>query len=177
MIVSRRGPQAAAASVKVAQWDRAGEIGEERLQGFVKAIDGLNTWIGKTFSWLIVGLTLAICYEVVARYAFKAPTAWAYDVSLMFYGTLFMMAGAYTLAAFSGAADVDAISLTMGRLAGGSIDSATAGNAILIAVAVNTGAKVALAWVTGGARCGWQLALPSLAAVGIGFVVFVIGLA
>ena len=86
-------------------------------------------------------------------------------------------AGAYTLAAFSGAADVDAISLTMGRLAGGLIDSATAGNAILIAVAVNTGAKVALAWVTGGARCGWLLALPSLAAFGIGFAVFVIGLA
>ncbi len=77
---------------------RAGETGEGRLQSFVKAVDGLNTWIGKTFSWLIVGLTLAICYEVVARYAFRAPTAWAYDVSLMFYGTLFMMAGAYTLA-------------------------------------------------------------------------------
>ncbi len=68
------------------------------MQSFVKAIDGLNTWIGKAFSWLIVGLTFAICYEVVARYAFMAPTAWAYDVSLMFYGTLFMMAGAYTLA-------------------------------------------------------------------------------
>ncbi len=68
------------------------------MKAFVKAIDALNTWIGQAFSWLIVGLTLAICYEVVARYAFRAPTAWAYDVSLMFYGTLFMMAGAYTLA-------------------------------------------------------------------------------
>ena len=68
------------------------------MNGFVKAIDAMNTWIGKAFSWLIVGLTFAICYEVVARYAFRAPTAWAYDVSLMFYGTLFMMAGAYTLA-------------------------------------------------------------------------------
>jgi len=68
------------------------------LLSFVKAVDSLNTWIGKAASWLIVGLTLAICYEVIARYAFKAPTAWAYDVSLMFYGTLFMMAGGYTLA-------------------------------------------------------------------------------
>ena len=72
--------------------------GEVFLKGFVKAIDSINTWIGQAFSWLIVGLTFAICYEVVARYAFGAPTAWAYDVSLMFYGTLFMMAGAYTLA-------------------------------------------------------------------------------
>lgn len=65
---------------------------------FVNGIDAFNTWIGKAFSWLILGLTLAICYEVVARYAFRAPTNWAYDVSYMLYGTLFMMAGAYTLA-------------------------------------------------------------------------------
>jgi TRAP-type mannitol/chloroaromatic compound transport system permease small subunit len=34
---------------------------------------------------------------VVARYLFRAPTSWGLDVSLMLYGTLFMMAGAYTL--------------------------------------------------------------------------------
>ena len=68
------------------------------METFVRAVDGINTWIGKFFAWLIVVLTFAICYEVVARYAFKAPTNWAYDVSLMCYGTLFMMAGGYTLA-------------------------------------------------------------------------------
>jgi TRAP-type mannitol/chloroaromatic compound transport system permease small subunit len=31
------------------------------------------------------------------RYAFRAPTTWAYDTSYMLYGTLFMMAGAYAL--------------------------------------------------------------------------------
>jgi TRAP-type mannitol/chloroaromatic compound transport system permease small subunit len=61
-------------------------------------VDGLSTIVGKTFAWCIIALTLAICYEVVARYAFLAPTEWAYDVSYMLYGTLFMMAGAYTLA-------------------------------------------------------------------------------
>ncbi|HEY6630790.1 MAG TPA: TRAP transporter small permease subunit, partial [Rhizobiaceae bacterium] len=30
-------------------------------------------------------------------YLFNAPTPWAFDISYMFYGTLFMMAGAYTL--------------------------------------------------------------------------------
>lgn len=68
------------------------------MNSFVKIVDSVNTWIGKAFAWSIVGLTIAICYEVVSRYAFRAPTAWAYDVSYMFYGTLFMMAGAYTLA-------------------------------------------------------------------------------
>jgi TRAP-type mannitol/chloroaromatic compound transport system permease small subunit len=61
-------------------------------------VDGLSTIVGKAFAWCILALTFAICYEVVARYAFLAPTDWAYDVSYMLYGTLFMMAGAYTLA-------------------------------------------------------------------------------
>jgi TRAP-type mannitol/chloroaromatic compound transport system permease small subunit len=61
-------------------------------------VDELSTIVGKTFAWSILVLTLAICYEVVARYFFYSPTDWAYDVSYMLYGTLFMMAGAYTLA-------------------------------------------------------------------------------
>jgi TRAP-type mannitol/chloroaromatic compound transport system permease small subunit len=32
------------------------------------------------------------------RYLFLAPTEWAFDASYMLYGTLFMLAGAYTLA-------------------------------------------------------------------------------
>ena len=38
-----------------------------------------------------------VVYEVFVRYVFRAPTTWGYDVSYMLYGTLFMMAGAYTL--------------------------------------------------------------------------------
>jgi TRAP-type mannitol/chloroaromatic compound transport system permease small subunit len=68
------------------------------MNGFISAVDQLNTWIGKAFAWCIVFLTIAVCYEVVSRYAFGAPTWWAFDVSWMLYGALFMMAGAYTLA-------------------------------------------------------------------------------
>lgn len=67
------------------------------IDGPLLGIDHLNTTIGQLFSWTILVLTLAVCYEVVARYFFNAPTNWAYDVSYMLYGTLFMMAGAYTL--------------------------------------------------------------------------------
>ena len=42
-------------------------------------------------------MTLGVGYEVVVRYLFRAPTPWAFDLSYMLYGTLFMMAGAYTL--------------------------------------------------------------------------------
>ncbi len=67
------------------------------MQNVFLAVDRFNTFIGKTFAWSVVILTLAISYEVVSRYALSRPTTWAYDVSYMLYGTLFMMAGAYTL--------------------------------------------------------------------------------
>lgn len=61
-------------------------------------IDALSTWIGKAAAWLIIGLMLLVCGEVFKRYILNAPTAWIFDASNMFYGSLFMLAGAYTLA-------------------------------------------------------------------------------
>jgi TRAP-type mannitol/chloroaromatic compound transport system permease small subunit len=66
-------------------------------QQLLHTVDRISTWIGKTFSWLIVALMVVVCVEVFKRYALNAPTAWIYDVNNMMYGTLFMMAGAYTL--------------------------------------------------------------------------------
>jgi TRAP-type mannitol/chloroaromatic compound transport system permease small subunit len=68
------------------------------MNAYIGVVDRFNTWIGKLFGWCIVLLTIAVCYEVVSRYVFGAPTWWAFDVSWMLYGALFMMAGAYTLA-------------------------------------------------------------------------------
>ncbi|MEQ1612890.1 MAG: TRAP transporter small permease subunit [Hyphomicrobiaceae bacterium] len=64
----------------------------------VLTIDRFNTWIGKAAAWLIVGLMLLVCAEVFKRYALNKPTAWIFDASNMFYGTLFMLCGAYALA-------------------------------------------------------------------------------
>jgi len=64
---------------------------------FLYFIDGLSTWVGKAFAWLILVLTLGISYEVFVRYALRAPTTWAFDFSYINYGALFLMAGAYTL--------------------------------------------------------------------------------
>jgi TRAP-type mannitol/chloroaromatic compound transport system permease small subunit len=61
-------------------------------------IDNISAWAGKTFGWCILILTFAISYEVFSRYMLRAPTEWAFDVSYMLYGALFMMAGAYCLA-------------------------------------------------------------------------------
>jgi TRAP-type mannitol/chloroaromatic compound transport system permease small subunit len=67
------------------------------MQKLLLFVDKVSTWVGHAFSWLIVGLTLMISWEVFSRYALDHPHAWAFDAMIMMYGTLFMMAGAYTL--------------------------------------------------------------------------------
>jgi TRAP-type mannitol/chloroaromatic compound transport system permease small subunit len=68
------------------------------MQRFLLTVDKISTFFGQLFSWLIVALTLLISWEVYSRYILNKPHAWALDVQIMLYGTLFMMAGAYTLA-------------------------------------------------------------------------------
>ena len=69
------------------------------MHNLLLAVDRLSTWIGKVFAWTIVGLTLLISWEVFSRYVMNKPHAWMLDAQIMLYGTLFMTAGAYTLAA------------------------------------------------------------------------------
>lgn len=67
------------------------------MQKLLLAIDQISTFVGQAFSWLIVALTFMISWEVFSRYALDNPHPWAFDVMSMMYGSLFMMAGAYTL--------------------------------------------------------------------------------
>jgi len=68
------------------------------MQKVLLFVDKVSTWVGQAFSWFIVALTLHVSWEVFSRYVLNSPRAWAFDAMIMMYGTLFMMAGAYTLA-------------------------------------------------------------------------------
>jgi len=65
----------------------------------IRTVDLVSYWSGKVSAWLIVALTLVVAVEVFKRYILNRPTAWIFDFNSMLYGTLFMMCGAYTLAA------------------------------------------------------------------------------
>jgi TRAP-type mannitol/chloroaromatic compound transport system permease small subunit len=69
------------------------------LSKLLLAIDAVSAWTGRAFAWLIVALTGLVFWEVGSRYVFNNPHPWAFDVQAMLYGGLFMLAGAYTLAA------------------------------------------------------------------------------
>jgi TRAP-type mannitol/chloroaromatic compound transport system permease small subunit len=68
------------------------------MKNLLLAVDRASTWIGQAFAWMILLLTCLISWEVYSRYVLNNPHDWALDAQIMMYGTLFMMAGAYTLA-------------------------------------------------------------------------------
>ena len=64
----------------------------------IHAIERLSIWIGRSFGWCNLILTLSVAYEVFVRYVINAPTVWAFDMMVQMYGALFLVAGPYALA-------------------------------------------------------------------------------
>ena len=67
------------------------------IDRFIYSVDQLSKSVGHAFAWCIVILTFGTSYEVFVRYVLNDPTDWAFDLSYLMYGALFIMSGAYTL--------------------------------------------------------------------------------
>jgi TRAP-type mannitol/chloroaromatic compound transport system permease small subunit len=67
------------------------------METWIRRIDTFSKSVGHAFAWCVLVLTASTCYEVFMRYVLNAPTAWAFDMSYMMYGALFMMSGAYAM--------------------------------------------------------------------------------
>jgi TRAP-type mannitol/chloroaromatic compound transport system permease small subunit len=62
--------------------------------------DGIKRFIdlvGKAGSVLIIFIMAIVTFEVVSRYAFNAPTSWAWLINKQLFGVFVMIAGGYTL--------------------------------------------------------------------------------
>jgi TRAP-type mannitol/chloroaromatic compound transport system permease small subunit len=65
------------------------------MQGFIRAINRVTEWSGKIllwFPWMVAGIIL---WEIILRTFFNLPTIWAHELSLMVFGALSILAGAY----------------------------------------------------------------------------------
>ena len=82
-------------------------------------------------------------------------------------------AGLFLLAAISGIADVDALTLSMARLSGVQVSAADAATAILVAASVNTVSKATIAGFVGGTRLGSIVGVVSVMAIGALGITFV----
>lgn len=67
------------------------------MVSLISWIDRISMWVGKLVCWFLVPMCLAMVYEVIARKFFIAPTMWAYDISRMLYGAMFMLGAGYAL--------------------------------------------------------------------------------
>lgn len=66
------------------------------LQSIFRAVDRLSLLAAYLAQAILVLLVLAMMYEVLARYLFNAPTIWAFDVSYMLTGVMFILGTSWT---------------------------------------------------------------------------------
>lgn len=69
----------------------------DALLGAIRLLEFPSIAVAKLAAWVIVPMTGALVYEVVSRYIFDRPTVWAYDITYMAAGALFMLGAAYAL--------------------------------------------------------------------------------
>jgi len=62
----------------------------------IRGIDSVSEWSGRIAAWLVIPLIAVMSWEILVRKVAR-PTYWAFDLSYMLYGALFMLGTAYTL--------------------------------------------------------------------------------
>ncbi len=58
-------------------------------------IDTINDRFGNVIAYLNLAVVGIVCYEIVARYVFNAPTLWASEGMVMLSGFMYILAGGY----------------------------------------------------------------------------------
>jgi len=67
----------------------------QALRYTLKAIDSISQWVGSSARWLCLALVLVGSYDTLMRYAFNAPTVWAYETCIMLGGSIYAFGWAY----------------------------------------------------------------------------------
>ncbi len=70
---------------------------EPWMQSVIVAIDTFSLWVGRAVCLLLIPMLVSMVYEIIARKFFIAPTLWAYDISRMTMGAMFMLGAGYAL--------------------------------------------------------------------------------
>ncbi|HEX78357.1 MAG TPA: TRAP transporter small permease subunit [Dehalococcoidia bacterium] len=69
-----------------------------RVIGYgLRAIDLVTEWSGWLAALLVIPLIVTQVYEVILRYVFNSPTAWAFEIARYLGGTLFVLGLAWVL--------------------------------------------------------------------------------
>lgn len=67
------------------------------LQTVVNRLDNLAEITGRATAWLVLGLTLLVCYDVLMRYAFQSGSVALQELEWHLFALIFLFGAAYTL--------------------------------------------------------------------------------
>jgi len=65
------------------------------MRNLIRIVNQVVEWSGMVLLWFPWVVTFIIIWEIVLRYVFNLPTIWAHELSLMVFGALSMLGGAY----------------------------------------------------------------------------------
>lgn len=67
------------------------------LEGFVKFVDTLNTWVGKIVAWMTLGTVLVCFATVYTRYALNTNFMWLQEVYIWQHAIVIVLGAGYTM--------------------------------------------------------------------------------
>ena len=66
------------------------------MEKFISTVEAISEYSGRWLSWVVYVGIIFLSLEVVLRYVFNSPTVWAHGYSQRFFGSYFIIIGAYT---------------------------------------------------------------------------------
>ena len=67
------------------------------MSRILKVIDSISHWSGEIVKHAVWLMVAVLCYEVLLRYVFDAPTIWAHETTKQLFGMYSVLLGAYCL--------------------------------------------------------------------------------
>lgn len=67
------------------------------MEKFARIMETISEYSGRWVAWVIYVGIIMLSAEVVLRYVFNSPTVWAHGYTQRFFGSYFVLIGAYTL--------------------------------------------------------------------------------
>jgi TRAP-type mannitol/chloroaromatic compound transport system permease small subunit len=67
------------------------------MRCIILVVDRFSYWVGHLVCFMLLPLIAAMVIEIFMRYFFLQPTVWAYDLSRMLYGAMFMLGAGFAL--------------------------------------------------------------------------------
>jgi TRAP-type mannitol/chloroaromatic compound transport system permease small subunit len=71
--------------------------GVGRLTRAFGIVESINEWVGRIVAYSLYGLFGVMLYDVIARYAFNAPTQFAFELTLFIWAYACLLGGGYVL--------------------------------------------------------------------------------